>query len=80
MVTFTVDSDQVARRRRTHATIRYRNLVGQRYVALDRRRRRRRAAEERTASSRCERTPPALDLSVLFNGFKPLFTALTPGT
>ena len=25
-----------------------------------------------------ERTAPALDLSVLFNGFKPLFTALTP--
>ena len=25
-----------------------------------------------------EQTPPALDLSVLFNGFKPLFTALTP--
>ena len=25
-----------------------------------------------------ERTSPALDLTVLFNGFKPLFSALTP--
>jgi len=76
MVTFSVDSDQVIDTS-THATLRYRNLVGNRYVALtdgvgggDRLKKNGIIPKERTA--------PALDLSVLFNGFKPLFTALTP--
>jgi phospholipid/cholesterol/gamma-HCH transport system substrate-binding protein len=59
------------------AVIKYRNMVGQRYVAL-----------ERGAGNRgtlpaggeipLERTTPALDLTDLFNGFKPLFQALSP--
>jgi phospholipid/cholesterol/gamma-HCH transport system substrate-binding protein len=75
-VSFTVDSDrQVATS--TRAQIRYRNLVGQRYVAL----------AEGAGSSRpltengtipLRQTNPALDLTVLFNGFKPLFAALNP--
>ena len=76
MVTFSVDSDQVLDDS-THATLRYRNLVGNRYVALtdgvgggER--------LKKNAVIPKERTSPALDLSVLFNGFKPLFTALTP--
>jgi phospholipid/cholesterol/gamma-HCH transport system substrate-binding protein len=76
MVTFSVDSDQVIDTS-THATLRYRNLVGNRYVALtdgigggDR--------LKKNGVIPKERTTPALDLSVLFNGFKPLFTALTP--
>lgn len=60
-----------------HATIRYRNLVGQRYVAL---------TDEAGDGARLPRdgliplahTTAALDLTVLFNGFRPLFTALTP--
>lgn len=59
------------------ATIRYRNLVGQRYISisqgvgdLDR------LPEGSTIP--LDRTQPALDLTVLFNGFKPLFTALSP--
>ena len=59
------------------ATIRYRNLVGQRYISLtqgvgdlDR------LPEDSTIPMR--RTQPALDLTVLFNGFKPLFAALSP--
>jgi phospholipid/cholesterol/gamma-HCH transport system substrate-binding protein len=61
----------------TLATIRYRNLVGQRYVALT----------EGTGGGRelapgdtipLEQTQPALDLTVLFNGFRPLFQALSP--
>jgi phospholipid/cholesterol/gamma-HCH transport system substrate-binding protein len=59
------------------ATIRYRNLVGQRYISmtqgvgnLDRM-----AAGSTIPESR---TQPALDLTVLFNGFKPLFAALSP--
>jgi phospholipid/cholesterol/gamma-HCH transport system substrate-binding protein len=76
MVTFSVDSDQVLDTH-TRATMRYRNLVGNRYIALT----------EGTAGGTPmkkndvigkDRTAPALDLSVLFNGFKPLFTALTP--
>jgi len=76
MVTFSVDSDQILDAS-THATLRYRNLVGNRYVALtdgvgggDR--------LKKNGIIPKERTTPALDLSVLFNGFKPLFTALTP--
>lgn len=76
MVSFSVDSDQVLDTT-THATMRYRNLVGNRYIAL---------TEGVGGGTRMkkngiidkDRTAPALDLSVLFNGFKPLFTALTP--
>jgi phospholipid/cholesterol/gamma-HCH transport system substrate-binding protein len=76
LVTFSVDSDQVVDTS-THATLRYRNLVGNRYIAL---------TDGVGGGQRLkkngiipkERTAPALDLSVLFNGFKPLFTALTP--
>ncbi|MFD7653862.1 MCE family protein [Actinosynnema sp. NPDC059797] len=59
------------------ATIKYRNLVGQRYVALE-------AGAGDPSPLRpddvipLERTRPALDLTVLFNGFKPLFQALNP--
>jgi phospholipid/cholesterol/gamma-HCH transport system substrate-binding protein len=61
----------------TVATIKYRNLVGERYVAL---------TQEPGSSATLaegqtipkERTRPALDLTVLFNGFKPLFAALSP--
>ncbi|NIK56461.1 MCE family protein [Kribbella shirazensis] len=76
MVTFSVDSDQVIDTS-TRATLRYRNLVGNRYVALTDGV----GGGERLKKNGIipkERTTPALDLSVLFNGFKPLFTALTP--
>nr|WP_132125881.1 MlaD family protein [Actinocrispum wychmicini] len=59
------------------ATIRYRNLVGQRYLAIG-------TGEGSTAlldpggTIPVERTTPALNLTVLFNGFKPLFQALQP--
>ncbi|MDQ1600331.1 MAG: phospholipid/cholesterol/gamma-HCH transport system substrate-binding protein [Actinomycetota bacterium] len=75
-VTFNVDSDRPVAVS-THAQIRYRNLVGQRYVALS----------EGAGSGRVltehgtiplRQTQPALDLTVLFNGFKPLFAALNP--
>jgi phospholipid/cholesterol/gamma-HCH transport system substrate-binding protein len=75
-VTFSIDADQVLARS-TKATIRYRNLAGNRYVAL---------AEGAGSPARLnpdevipvEQTAPALDLGVLFNGFKPLFVALSP--
>ncbi|WP_340685556.1 MlaD family protein [Amycolatopsis coloradensis] len=58
-------------------TIRYRNLVGQRYLSIDpgpdgp-------AVLDDGALIPPERTHPALDLTALFNGFKPLFQALSP--
>ncbi|MBE8517711.1 MCE family protein [Amycolatopsis sp. H6(2020)] len=60
------------------AQIKFRNLVGQRYVSL---------GEGDDSSGKTlspggtiplDRTTPALDLTELFNGFKPLFTALNP--
>jgi phospholipid/cholesterol/gamma-HCH transport system substrate-binding protein len=63
---------------KVQATIRFRNLVGQRYVAL---------TEGSGSAGRTLRpggtiplaqTHPALDLTTLFGGFRPLFQALTP--
>ena len=76
LVTFTVD-DSTSVTGATHATIKYRNLVGQRYIAL---------TQEVGSPTKLDdgatipisRTQPALDLTVLFNGFKPLFQALSP--
>jgi phospholipid/cholesterol/gamma-HCH transport system substrate-binding protein len=75
-VAFTVQ-DQVPVASSVRAKIRYRNLVGQRYIAL---------SEAPGGGQRLRRngliplsqTVPALDLTVLFNGFRPLFTALSP--
>lgn len=75
-VTFSVADDAFINKSET-ATIRYRNLVGQRYLAL---------AEGSGPAQALpiggiipeSQTFPALDLTVLFNGFKPLFAALTP--
>jgi phospholipid/cholesterol/gamma-HCH transport system substrate-binding protein len=76
LITFSVDTD-VRLSEATRATIRYRNLVGQRYISLN----------EGTGNAQrmrqgdtipVARTSPALDLTVLFNGFKPLFQALSP--
>ncbi|NUO56382.1 MAG: MCE family protein [Hamadaea sp.] len=59
------------------AKIRYRNLIGQRYLAL---------TEGPGGGDRLKpeglipvaQTTPALDLTVVFNGFRPLFTGLSP--
>ncbi|MCM0677457.1 MCE family protein [Micromonospora phytophila] len=75
-VVFTVTPD-VPLATSVRAKIRYRNLVGQRYLALT----------EGPGEGRplrpdglipLDQTTPALDLTVLFNGFRPLFTALSP--
>jgi phospholipid/cholesterol/gamma-HCH transport system substrate-binding protein len=60
------------------ATIRYRNLVGQRYIAL--------TDGDGSAGETLDeddviplsQTTPALDLTTLFGGFRPLLTALSP--
>jgi phospholipid/cholesterol/gamma-HCH transport system substrate-binding protein len=75
-VTFKVVKDQ-ALTESTKATIRYRNLVGQRYISLSEG-----LGGANTlpdgATIPLDHTAPALDLTVLFNGFKPLFAALSP--
>jgi phospholipid/cholesterol/gamma-HCH transport system substrate-binding protein len=76
LVTFKVAKDQQVTDS-TDATIRYRNLVGQRYIALTQG-----GGGPDTlppgATIPLSHTRPALDLTVLFNGFKPLFEALSP--
>ncbi|MDX6288151.1 MAG: phospholipid/cholesterol/gamma-HCH transport system substrate-binding protein [Frankiales bacterium] len=61
----------------TRAEIRYRNLIGQRYLALvDTAGRGERVRPGYTIP--LERTVPALNLTQLFNGFRPLLQGLTP--
>lgn len=60
------------------AELRYRNLVGQRYMALTKGSGDTVIPMPDGAVIPLERTKPALDLTVLFNGFKPLFQALDP--
>ncbi|MFI6037933.1 MCE family protein [Streptomyces sp. NPDC051315] len=75
-VDFTVSADRPLLTS-TGAVVRYRSLVGQRYIAL---------TEGTGDGTRLppggriplSRTQPALDLNVLLNGFKPLFAALSP--
>jgi phospholipid/cholesterol/gamma-HCH transport system substrate-binding protein len=60
------------------ASILYRNLVGQRYVALEQGAGPPGEVLPPRGTIPVERTRPPLNLTVLFNGFKPLFTALDP--
>lgn len=58
------------------ATIKFRNLIGQRYISLDQG-----TGEGALAPGGViplERTRPALDLTAMLGGFKPLFQALSP--
>jgi phospholipid/cholesterol/gamma-HCH transport system substrate-binding protein len=77
-VTFSVSANRKLPRS-VEAQIKFRNLVGQRYVSLtqgsggdpnD--------VLEPDEVIPLDRTRPALDLTELFNGFKPLFRALSP--
>lgn len=60
------------------ATIKYRNMVGQRYIALGRGEKLSTELLDEGSEIPLDRTSPALDLTALFNGFKPLFQALSP--
>lgn len=61
-----------------HATIRFRNLVGQRYIDLDQGAGSPSDPWPSGETLGLNRTTPALDLTTLFNGFQPLFSALQP--
>jgi phospholipid/cholesterol/gamma-HCH transport system substrate-binding protein len=77
LVEFSVDPAGVAMTQGTRAAIRYDNLIGDRYLAV----------EEGAGDVRplrpgqtipLARTDPALDLDALIGGFRPLFRALNP--
>ncbi|MBA2952531.1 MCE family protein [Nocardioides sp. MAH-18] len=77
LVTFRVQADLPLTTAST-AEIRFLNLVGDRYLALEQ------GSDKDAAPLRSgdtipiEQTRPALDLTTLFNGFQPLFQALNP--
>ncbi|MEJ3653885.1 MCE family protein [Actinomycetes bacterium KLBMP 9759] len=76
-VAFTVDAAQSVPASAT-ASVLYKNLIGQRFLALgpgDNPTGARLAAD---GTIPVERTRPPLNLTTLFNGFKPLFAALDP--
>ncbi len=77
-VTFTVRRD-VALPAGALAAVRWRNLVGQRYLALTQGPGRVGVSLPPGGVIPVARTTPALDLTALFGGFQPLFQALDPG-
>lgn len=77
LVTFRVKSD-VPLTTASRAEIRFLNLVGDRYLALEEGADRGAEPLESGDTIPVSQTKPALDLTVLFNGFQPLFQALNP--
>jgi phospholipid/cholesterol/gamma-HCH transport system substrate-binding protein len=74
-VDFTV-AKTVAMTDTTQVEVRYRNLIGQRYLAIVERS----GGQSLTAGTTIpvSRTKPALNLTTLFNGFRPLLSGLNP--
>ncbi|GAA1753577.1 MCE family protein [Aeromicrobium alkaliterrae] len=77
VVTFGVDADRPLTQN-THATLKFRNLVGQRYLALSQDPSGSSAVLKPGSTIPDAQTTDALDLNVLLNGFKPVFEALSP--
>ncbi len=77
-VTFRIDAD-IELTTASTAEIRFLNLVGDRYLALEQGSQADHAdILDEGDTIPVENTSPSLDLTVLFDGFKPLFQALTP--
>ena len=76
VVKFSLDDDRKIPES-TIARLRYRNIVGERYIALTEGQGSEQPLEE-GATLPLAQTRNALDLTVLFNGFRPLFQALEP--
>jgi phospholipid/cholesterol/gamma-HCH transport system substrate-binding protein len=77
LLTFGINPD-VQLTENTTATLRFRNLVGQRYMSLAQGPDGATAALKPGSTIPLARTQEALDLNVLLNGFKPVFQALSP--
>jgi phospholipid/cholesterol/gamma-HCH transport system substrate-binding protein len=76
LVTFSVNDDQQVTST-TNAVVRYANLLGQRYLALTQ------VGKPGSPWPRgkaipASRTAPALSLTALFNGFRPIFSLVSP--
>ncbi|WP_280486257.1 MCE family protein [Nocardia farcinica] len=76
-VTFIVQRDQTIYED-TKALVRYQNLIGQRYVALEPGEATAPAALPNKGTIPVERTEPSFYISALLNGFQPLFQVLQP--
>ena len=61
-----------------HLTLRFRNMIGQRYMNISREPGPAGAHLPEGATIPMEKTSPAVDLTALFNGFRPLFSTLQP--
>jgi len=77
VINFGVDPD-VKLTQNTTATLRFRNLVGQRYMSLAQGSQGATTALPAGGTIPLSRTQEALDLDLLLNGFKPVFQALNP--
>ena len=77
LVTFRI-KDEIDLTTASRAEIRFLNLVGDRYLALEQGTASDAEPLEADGTIPVEQTSPALDLTVLFNGFQPLFQALNP--
>jgi phospholipid/cholesterol/gamma-HCH transport system substrate-binding protein len=77
LVSFTVEAGRPLPASVT-ATIKYLNLVGQRYINLEQGAGPVGRTLQRGATIPLSQTTPALNLTDLFNGFQPLFQALSP--
>ncbi|KAA0919046.1 MCE family protein [Dietzia sp. ANT_WB102] len=61
-----------------HLTLRFRNMIGQRYMNIAREPGPVQPTLPEGTTIPIEKTSPAVDLTALFNGFRPLFTTLQP--
>lgn len=80
-ITFSVEKDGIFEAGLPSSTklqVRYRNLMGQRYIALTDGEGEANTYLRPGGTIPISQTTPALDLTVLFNGFKPLFAVLEP--
>ncbi len=77
VITFGIDP-KIPLTENTNVAIRYRNIAGQRYFALSQGADGAKAVLKAGSTIPESRTKEALDLNVLFNGFKPVFQALSP--
>ncbi|MDT0201423.1 MCE family protein [Nocardioides sp. AE5] len=77
LVTFTVKAD-VEMTTSTRAEVRFKNLVGDRYLAIEEGDDPQAPVLSAGSTIPVTNTSPSLDLTVLFAGFQPLFAALEP--
>ncbi|GLB64775.1 ABC transporter substrate-binding protein [Dietzia sp. NCCP-2495] len=76
-VNFTMSGDRTLPEN-VHLTLRFRNMIGQRYMNIARVPGEGGTTMPEGTTIPIEQTTPAVDLTALFNGFRPLFTTLQP--